>query len=45
MIHAINRLRIAEHFKGWTLEYIDQLSPFDRADILGLLEGDAKAKE
>jgi len=27
---------------GWTLEYVDALSPFDEADIWGLLDAESK---
>lgn len=44
MTGRINRVRLAERF-GWTLEYIDQLSPFDLADIAGVIDGDDKIRE
>ena len=33
---------IAQHFPGWTLEYIDSLSYQDYQDVLGVLDAQAK---
>ena len=41
-IWPIQRLSIAEKF-GWTLEYIDELSEFEIATILGIWDGESKA--
>ena len=39
---AYLRLVVARTF-GWTLEYVDSLSPHEFFDILWLLDGEAKA--
>lgn len=44
VIQRINRVRLAQRF-GWTLDYIDKLDPFDIADILGVLDGEAKLEK
>lgn len=44
MTERINRVLIAQEF-GWTLEYIDSLSPFDLADIAGVLDAQAKLEQ
>lgn len=38
----MQRVSIAERF-GWTLEYIDTLSEFEIATILGIWDGENKA--
>ena len=44
MTWMINRVRIAQVFSGWTLEYIDGLDPFDLTAVLGVMDGDAKLR-
>lgn len=44
MTARINRVRLAQRF-GWSLEYIDSLSPFDLADIAGVLDADHKLEQ
>ena len=39
----IERVRLAQEFPGWTLDYIDSLDSFDLADIWGVLDGQNKA--
>lgn len=48
MERKITRVRLAQHFQGWTFEYIDQLmtdDPFTVAEIFGVMDGDAKVNE
>lgn len=42
IVRRVNRIRIAQRFPGWTLEYIDRLSMRDRTDIYGVLEAESK---
>lgn len=40
----VQRMHIAQEM-GWTLEYIDSLSEFDIVTLLGMWDGESKAKE
>lgn len=40
----VQRMHIAQEM-GWTLEYIDALSEFDLTTLLGMWDGESKAKE
>lgn len=42
MQRRVARVRLAQEFPGWTLDYIDTLSPFDTADIWGVLDAQRK---
>ena len=42
MHRRIARVLLAQKFPGWTLDYIDTLSPFDEADIWGVLDAQHK---
>lgn len=45
MTRRISRVRLAQEFTGWTLEYIDNLmdtDPWTIADIWGVLDAQAK---
>lgn len=44
LTRQINRVLLAQEF-GWTLEYIDSLSAFDLADIMGVLDGQEKLRQ
>jgi hypothetical protein len=35
----IQRVRLAKHFPGWTLEYIDSLAYADVLDVMSALDG------
>jgi hypothetical protein len=45
LARRIERVRLAQEFPGWTLEYIDSLTLFARADIWGVIEGQRKAEQ
>lgn len=42
VMRRVNRIRMAQRFPGWTLDYIDSLSLQDRNDIYGVLEAESK---
>ena len=43
LTRRINRVLLAQEF-GWTLDYIDSLTAFDLADIMGVLDGQEKLR-
>jgi hypothetical protein len=45
LVRRVQRIRIAEKFPGWTLEYIDALSMRDRTDIFGVLSAESKVNQ
>jgi hypothetical protein len=48
LARVINRIRLAQEFQGWTLEYIDRLmdrEPWTVAEIIGVLDGQARLQE
>jgi hypothetical protein len=42
MKYRFQRVRLAQRFTGWTLDYIDTLSQQDVLDIYGVLEAEGK---
>ena len=42
---SYTRIRLAQEFPGWTLDYIDSLNYANRANIYAVLEAQAKAKQ
>ena len=42
MTYRFTRIRLAQRFTGWTLDYIDTLSQQDVLDIYGVLEAEGK---
>lgn len=46
IIAVIDRVRLCQEFPGWTLDYVDSLDRWQRAEIWGVIEGQRKiAKE
>ena len=45
LVRRVQRIRIAERFPGWTLDYIDALTIDDFHEYLQVRDGIAKARK